>query len=366
MPALTFDLEDGPLFDYFAQFLSYLHYVSHDRSTLQQTQDALRLFKEQVETLYFTLHRTQFTTPKYHVMEHYGEQIRKFGSLLNGDTESTERLHVYIKKAYKLTNKKVECFFYAQMLSRLLTSNKGNWVSQIANNLQETLQLKLLYDLRIRLPQDHNKPNHALKGEQQKTKLMSTASDPCIQRWKPRIMSYLREQIPEGHQDALKISVYNTLVCQYTDINNEEKLIEQTARAAPRWAHRSEGAIYDFVAINSKPQYDGLAGIEVARLSIIFRIDTPNGTCYELVGVQLCERGEDHGCILPVYRMTTEHRIFPAQLVARSLHMVPKWDERVIDMSEEEEANDLYDQYEAILLNIHSDNAIWNQYYDVE
>lgn len=48
----------------------------------------------------------QFVYPKYHILEHYIDQIEQFGSLLNGDTETAEGLHPMIKRAYKNCNKK--------------------------------------------------------------------------------------------------------------------------------------------------------------------------------------------------------------------------------------------------------------------
>jgi len=250
----------------------------------------------------------------------------------------------------------------------LIYAQKGDWVAQIADNLQEGLQLKLLYDLRIRLPETKEKPNHMLKGQQhKKPKRLSTASAPCIQRWKDSIRDYLRDEITEHQQGLLKITVFNTLVCQYTDINNLEKVIEQTARASHSWKHRTSGNIFDFVAIDRTPKVDGLSGIDVGRLSLIFRITIPKYVnCYELVGVQLCARVEDDECIFPVYKMTDDHSIFRTNQIARSLHMVPKWDERIINVSDDPNNVEVYDEYAKMLLNVHSDNAAWNEYYDIE
>lgn len=47
-----------------------------------------------------------FLYPKFHLLEHYPDQILKFGSLLNGDTETPEGLHPAVKRAFKNTNKK--------------------------------------------------------------------------------------------------------------------------------------------------------------------------------------------------------------------------------------------------------------------
>jgi hypothetical protein len=105
LPAITFDYAVAEALEYFSQFLYYCHYVSHNKSTLREMESILHKFKDEVEKYFFAWDK--FKQPKYHIMNHYMDQIRKFGSLLNGDTESTERLHGYVKKAYKNTNKKV-------------------------------------------------------------------------------------------------------------------------------------------------------------------------------------------------------------------------------------------------------------------
>jgi hypothetical protein len=65
---------------------------------------ALADFKDCVEELFFEFY--DFKTLKYHMLEHYITYIDMFGSLLNGDTDTTEGLHPAVKQAYKKSNKK--------------------------------------------------------------------------------------------------------------------------------------------------------------------------------------------------------------------------------------------------------------------
>jgi hypothetical protein len=67
---------------------------------------SLRRFKDQVEQYLMESHPTGFRTPKYHILEHYFDQLRRFGSLLNGDTDATDRIHCTVKDAFELTNKR--------------------------------------------------------------------------------------------------------------------------------------------------------------------------------------------------------------------------------------------------------------------
>lgn len=111
LPVITADLTEGPVFYYFSEFLNFCHYESHNLTTLNYLRTSLDKFKNEVERVFVQdtrLKDCRFATPKYHILEHYAEQIQMFGSLLNGDTDSTERIHVLVKQAYKLTNKKGE------------------------------------------------------------------------------------------------------------------------------------------------------------------------------------------------------------------------------------------------------------------
>jgi hypothetical protein len=124
---LTQDLPIGSLFAHFADFVYYAHYKSHDEDTLELMDESLRAFRTEVALHLYTFNKTDFTTTKCHMFAHYSMMIRKFGSLLNGDTEVPERLHVGVKLAYKRTNK------------------KGNWLSQLARNLDEYFLIDQLY-----------------------------------------------------------------------------------------------------------------------------------------------------------------------------------------------------------------------------
>jgi len=123
-------LQDQPvadLFADFADFVYYAHYVSHDAETLRGMEDSLQDFRDGVSEHLYGYNKGEFTTPKYHLLQHYSEFVRKFGSLLNGDTEVPERMHVAVKAAYKRTNK------------------KGNWESQMARNIEEGFLVEQLY-----------------------------------------------------------------------------------------------------------------------------------------------------------------------------------------------------------------------------
>jgi len=119
MAVLLQDLPVAKLFADFSEFVFYAHYKSHTQATLASMEQKLSDFREQVQLHLFRFAKTDFTTPKYHMLQHYGAFVRKFGSLLNGDTEVPERLHVNLKAAYKRTNK------------------KDDWTGQMARNLDE-------------------------------------------------------------------------------------------------------------------------------------------------------------------------------------------------------------------------------------
>lgn len=106
MVAITYDTDLGPLFSYYSDFVYYCHFVHHTKDTLTNMDEALKLFKTEVEEQLFEHSNTFFKTSKYHLLEHYTMMIKRFGSLLNGDTETTEGMHPAVKAAYRNTNKK--------------------------------------------------------------------------------------------------------------------------------------------------------------------------------------------------------------------------------------------------------------------
>jgi len=116
MLAVTFDLDIGSLFSHFSEFLYYCHYVSHDRETLGYMKTSLQAFKREVEAHFFHRHSTEFKTPKYHILEHYVRFIEDFGSLVNGDTDTTEGMHPSVKNAYTNTNKKGKQLSYCAII----------------------------------------------------------------------------------------------------------------------------------------------------------------------------------------------------------------------------------------------------------
>jgi hypothetical protein len=149
------DLDVAAVFANFTDFVYYAHYRSHTEETLELMNAAIQGFRDEVEQHLFDFNTSEFTTPKYHLVQHYPEFVRMFGSLLNGDTEIPERLHVGIKDAYKRTNK------------------KGKWLQQLARNLDELFLVEQLYQ-QTEIQKDNIPVRHStLKGIAQRAKKLS-------------------------------------------------------------------------------------------------------------------------------------------------------------------------------------------------
>lgn len=102
--AITYDLSYSHAFKHYYEFQNYCHYVSHNQATIGYMKTSLKAFKDAVLEEFGDY--DDFWYLKFHILEHYPEQIERFGSLLNGDTETPEGLHPTIKRAFKNTNKK--------------------------------------------------------------------------------------------------------------------------------------------------------------------------------------------------------------------------------------------------------------------
>jgi len=163
MAVLLQDLPVATLFADFADFVYYAHYVSHNEETLRSMDTALSDFREEVETYLYDHNKTKFTTPKYHMLQHYTEFIRRFGSLLNGDTEVPERMHVSVKAAYRRTNK------------------KGNWEAQMARNLDEVFLVEQLFEQTERAKPLRHLIHGRVRGRQARSRLLSLEQDDIIE-----------------------------------------------------------------------------------------------------------------------------------------------------------------------------------------
>jgi hypothetical protein len=209
------------------------------------------------------------------------------------------------------------------------------------------------------------KLQHSVGGIYQKQKLLVTKSEPWIEEWKTGIVSWLEHTHEHNAMDGLKITVYKTLTCHFADINNPSKNIQQGVRASAKWKHREENEIFDFVAVsNNDPTAEGLSAYRMGRLSLLFRLLLSNGTTYDLAGIRWALRVEDSDCILPVYTMGDSESIVPVQDIMRAVHMVPKWDTKIINLMETEKG--ILANYENMVLNVHADMAMWNYFYDVD
>jgi Plavaka transposase len=97
-------------------FVTQAVYKSHDDTTLRYMNDALR----RIDLLKWSFAKQQgdtaFNYPKFHVLSHWTENIRKFGAADGFDTAHFEAAHIYLlKNHYELTNKRVG--FEEQILS---------------------------------------------------------------------------------------------------------------------------------------------------------------------------------------------------------------------------------------------------------
>ncbi|KZV99339.1 hypothetical protein EXIGLDRAFT_592623, partial [Exidia glandulosa HHB12029] len=94
-------------------FIYIAQYECHSDSTLAQLQETLTQFHELKSVFQEHGVRDDFKFPKLHMMQHYVESIRLFGTTDNYNTEATERLHIDLAKhAFRATNKRN---FAAQM-----------------------------------------------------------------------------------------------------------------------------------------------------------------------------------------------------------------------------------------------------------
>jgi len=80
-------------------FIYLAQYKTHDDTTLEYMEDALRLFHKHRAVFINLGIRKDFNIPKFHSLLHYVESIKLFGATDNYNTEMFERLHIDFAKA---------------------------------------------------------------------------------------------------------------------------------------------------------------------------------------------------------------------------------------------------------------------------
>ena len=208
----------------------------------------------------------------------------------------------------------------------------------MAKNLDETLQMRLLYQHKNPKAPLIGGQKNAMKGVLHNERAFWRTHDPRVEVWRQEIIDFMGRN--HAHLDMMKakITVYSGINCEYVDLNNIDKKIQIIAHANPKWGHREEGEIFDFVTIEKDDPGLGLEGIDIGKLRILltmqFPSEDPEGICVKLAGVQMAEAlGVEANCDLPLYQMTQRRQLLAAESVLRTVHMIPRWDLQIIPLA---------------------------------
>ncbi|KAH9918421.1 uncharacterized protein B0H18DRAFT_882796 [Fomitopsis serialis] len=86
-------------------FIYIAQYTTHDDTTLQYMEDALKVFHRNKQILVDLGVRDHLNIPKFHSLLHYVDAIRLLGTTDNYNTEAFERLHIdYAKNGWRASN----------------------------------------------------------------------------------------------------------------------------------------------------------------------------------------------------------------------------------------------------------------------
>ena len=103
-------------------FIYLAQYPTHDDSTLQYMDDALKTFHANKKVIMNLGIRSDLNIPKLHSLLHYVTAIRQFGTTDNYNTEMFERLHIdFAKDAWRATNHRDE---FPQMVKWITRNEK--------------------------------------------------------------------------------------------------------------------------------------------------------------------------------------------------------------------------------------------------
>jgi len=248
------------------------------------------------------------------------------------------------------------------MLRDIDPGKSGNYVAQMARNLDEAAIISMYYNMKIIDEEPIEKRHHQLSGK--------TSGGLRINDHREQITQYLQQRFDGQYEpqelEGCKIILYNGVHCIYRNTNDPERDLRLIARAVPVWKYGAdkEASRYDFVLLNNRPREEGLAGVDIARLYLLCEAKLPDNVVLSLAVVRMCDRVLDE-TLLPTYRYNDEVLVIPVSLIVRNVHMVPRWDRPVQGGREQPSFwNDIYDEYEQFLFNTHTDCAAWTYYYD--
>lgn len=228
----------------------------------------------------------------------------------------------------------------------------------MGQNLDDSLLVQMLYNDKMNDNVERSLANHQLCSR------VRLNSQHRVSEYTDLLNEWLEDEYGECSLAEIKYEVYNALHCVYVNIKNPEKKLTMKARANPRWAHRRENKIYDFVVIEQEDGNlrAGLEAVSIAQLRLLLRIHGPDKGVKEVAIVQVCERVLND-LMLPCYRRIEGLHIVETFRIPRTVHMIPRWETRVIDLctGPGREAN-IYEQYSEMVMNTHSDAAAWNRY----
>lgn len=239
----------------------------------------------------------------------------------------------------------------------------------MGNNLEKAMLVNMLYEANFGKREHKGKVRNKLIGKIKHKRAEKLS--PYIMRLRAWIQANYQSDWEElsdaAFQKIVKFDLYKAFQCVFQDINEVEKNIFKVARATDSWEHTLEGERYDFVVIKKEDAAEeGLAGINIGRLLIIvnasWHLEEENYN-YKLAVLRMLNRVPEGNDYFPVFRYTTTIEVVPLDRIERTAHMVPDWPTELVE-NVLQEGTDIYDHYERLIWNVHSDNACWNYYYD--
>jgi hypothetical protein len=284
-------------------FILIAGYHSHSEGTLEQLGDALKGFEAGLESLKSYSKSNLQGIPKLHMMRHYAECIRLFGTIDNTDTEQTEGAHSYlIKDAYRATNKRN---YVPQMLEweeRLFKLKARRSLFEYLASSRNPIFGSKCEEL-ISLPQlPLTMKSSAISGLAKKmTPLVSLNNDSHFRSINIDVVvlvrTFLEREVgnlppqgrvreylsSEGWLEQQNVYRCTGVSCFYNSHNNPDVVLKMMARCTEKW--QSAEARYDYLLVqdsDTRADYSQLrsAGLIAAQIHAVFRLydKLPNGT----------------------------------------------------------------------------------------
>ncbi|KAH9918470.1 uncharacterized protein B0H18DRAFT_1122982 [Fomitopsis serialis] len=276
-------------------FIYLAQYTTHDDTTLQYMEDALKTFHSNKTILVDLGVRDHLNIPKFHSLLHYVDAIRLLGTTDNYNTEAFERLHIdYAKKGWRASNHRDARPQMVRWLARqekmvVLSSTIHRWLRSTGRERRDDVSVRHADDVdnpdqdsvsgsrhngRIKLAKHPSAPLQALPtivDKHHAPGFIDTLAQYIytLKNGRPLASSQLNNAI--NHMPFQRLDVFHGFKFTPEPLTDDT---QETDAVKARPAIAKQPARFDTVVVLQEDDAEatGLQGTRIGRIKVIFKL----------------------------------------------------------------------------------------------